>query len=304
MPSSVIILGYNSAIPTINSHPTAQLVKLNETHFLVDCGEGTQVQLRKAKAKFSKIRTILISHLHGDHVFGLVGLISTQQLLGREIPLTIIGPKGIREFVEVQLKLTQSLKSFDLEFIELSSPQPEIIFENKDCIVQTLPLNHRIYTNGFLFREKPKPKSLNMEAIRNHPEITIADYQNLKLGKDFIKSDGTMIPNSALTFEPTPPKSYAFCSDTMFHPPLVEWIHGVDLLYHEATFMETDRNLAHQTGHSTAKEAATIAQQAQVKKLILGHFSNRYGNLNELLDEAKQIFPDTYLPVELHEWEW
>src|SRR5690606_6322497 len=185
MPLKLTILGFNSAIPKKKSSPTAQLLEINNRHFLIDCGEGTQVQLRKAKAKFSKINHIFISHLHGDHVFGLIGLISTLQLLGKETPLRIFGPKGIRDFIMNQLRHTQSTCSFELDFTELESNQSEKIFEDEKVEVFTIPLDHRIYTNGYFFREKPKLRKLNIEAVKNYPEIDICDYRNLKIGRDF-----------------------------------------------------------------------------------------------------------------------
>src|SRR5690606_18562379 len=268
------ILGFNSAIPKKKSAPTAQLLEISNRHFLIDCGEGTQVQLRKAKAKFSKINHIFISHLHGDHVFGLIGLISTLQLLGKETPLWIFGPKGIQDFIMNQLRHTQSNCSFKLNFKELSSNESELIFEDDKVEVYTIPLNHRIYTNGYLFKEKKKPRKLNIDAVKKYPEIETCDYQNLKNGRDFELSNGAIIPNESLTFPPEKSLSYAFCSDTRYKPDIVPIIENVDLLYHEATFLEDLKEMADYTGHSTAKEAATIAREAKVGKLILGHFSN------------------------------
>ncbi|MFV0305196.1 MAG: ribonuclease Z, partial [Moheibacter sp.] len=267
MSLKLTILGFNSAIPKKKSAPTAQLLEIANRHFLIDCGEGTQVQLRKAKAKFSKINYIFISHLHGDHVFGLIGLISTLQLLGKETPLKIFGPKGIEDFIMNQLRHTQSNCSFEINFIELSNTTSELIFEDKKVEVHTIPLNHRIYTNGYLFKEKQKPRKLNIDAIRNYPEIEICDYENLKRGKDFQQEDGTIISNEILTFQPEKSLSYAFCSDTRYKPDIIPIIENVDLLYHEATFLHELKEMANYTGHSTAQEAATIAKKANVGKL-------------------------------------
>jgi len=292
-------LGFNSAIPKKKSAPTAQLLEISNRHFLIDCGEGTQVQLRKAKAKFSKINHIFISHLHGDHVFGLIGLISTLQLLGKETPLWIFGPKGIQDFIMNQLRHTQSNCSFKLNFKELSSNESELIFEDDKVEVYTIPLNHRIYTNGYLFKEKKKPRKLNIDAVKKYPEIETCDYQNLKNGRDFELSNGAIIPNESLTFPPEKSLSYAFCSDTRYKPDIVPIIENVDLLYHEATFLEDLKEMADYTGHSTAKEAATIAREAKVGKLILGHFSNRYKNPVVLLEEAQKVFENTSIPHRL-----
>ncbi len=296
MSLELTILGFNSAVPTAYTHTTSQLLNIAERYFLIDCGEGTQVQLRKAKAKFNRINHIFISHLHGDHVFGLVGLISTLQLLGRDTALHIHGPKGIAEFILTQLRLTESKCTFEIVFNELSSKKSELVFEDDKVEVHTIPLNHRVYTNGYLFKEKPKQRKLNMDAIHQYPEIDICDYQNLKNGRDFVQEDGSIIDNEDLTFEGSRPLSYAFCSDTSYKPDIVPLIKGVDLLYHESTFLHEAKEMATYTGHTTAKEAGMIAKQAEVGKLILGHFSNRYHDYSVLLDEAKQEFDQTVLP--------
>lgn len=293
------ILGYNSAIPTLNSNPTAQYISLDEQGILIDCGEGTQVQLRRAKIKFNTIKYILISHLHGDHVFGLVGFISSLSLLGRTTELIIYGPKGIKDFILSQLKTTQSYREFELVFNELESKNSEVILENSKFTISTIPLNHRIYTNGFLIKEKPRQKSLNIEEIKKYSEIQVCDYQNIKNGNDVLLSDGFLLKNSSITFPAPTPKSYAFCSDTMYIENIVPLIKEVDVLYHEATFLHELIELAEKTGHSTARQAAQIAQKANVKKLIIGHFSNRYTDYNILLEEAKQIFENSFLPKTL-----
>ena len=296
MSLKLTILGFNSALPTAFTHPTAQLLNIAERYFLIDCGEGTQVQLRKAKAKFNRINHIFISHLHGDHVFGLIGLISTFQLLGRDTPLYIHGPKGIEEFIMTQLRLTESNNSYQIIFNELHTKESVLVFEDDKVEVFSIPLNHRVYTNGYLFREKKKPRKLNIDTIEEFPEIEICDYQNLKNGKDFILESGKIIPNDYLTFEAQKSLSYAFCSDTKYKPNIVPIIKEVDLLYHEATFLHELKDLATYTGHTTAKEAAMIAKEANVKKLVIGHFSNRYHDYSVLLDEAREIFPNTFLP--------
>ncbi len=303
MSLKLTILGFNSAIPKKKSSPTAQLLEICSRHFLIDCGEGTQVQLRKSKTKFSKINHIFISHLHGDHVFGLIGLISTLQLLGKETPLYIFGPEGIKDFIMNQLMHTRASCSFELVFNELNSKESILIFEDEKVEVYTIPLDHRVYTNGYLFKEKPKLRKLNIEAVRKYPEIEICDYENLKRGKDFQLQDGDIVPNVELTFEPDKSCSYAFCSDTRYRPQIIPIIKDVDLLYHESTFLHDLKEMADYTGHSSALEAATIAKEANAGQLILGHFSNRYKNLNVMLEEAKPIFEKTILPVQLAVYE-
>lgn len=299
MSTHLTILGFNSAIPTVNSAPTAQLLEMEERHFLIDCGEGTQVQLRKAKSRFSKINHIFISHLHGDHCFGLPGLIASFRLLGRETPMHIYGPKGIAEMLETIFRLTETHRGFEIIYHELSSKQSEKIYEDQRVEVFTIPLKHRIYCNGYLFREKQKPRHLNIKEIIKYPEIETCDYHNLKQGKDFILKDGYVLKNEVLTTDPTKSVSYAFCSDTRYSEEIIPIIQNVDVLYHEATFLHDLSEMAQHTGHSTALEAARIARKAQVRKLILGHFSNRYQDLSVFTDEARKIFAETYLPQQL-----
>lgn len=299
MSSYLTILGFNSAIPTVNSSPTAQFLEMEERCFLIDCGEGTQVQLRKAKARFSKINHIFISHLHGDHCFGLPGLIASFRLLGRETPIHIYGPKGIKKMLETIFDITETHRDFAVIYHELDKNYSEKIYEDKRVEVYTIPLDHRIYCNGYLFREKPKERHLNMEEIGKYPEIQICDYQNLKAGKDFELSDGYVLKNEVLTKEPAAFISYAFCSDTRMKPDIVPIIENVDVLYHESTFLHDLKEMADYTGHTTALEAAEIAKMAKVGKLILGHFSNRYGDLSVFTDEAREIFPNTFLPKAL-----
>lgn len=299
MSTYLTILGYNSAIPTVKSAPTAQFLEMEERCFLIDCGEGTQVQLRKAKAKFSKINHIFISHLHGDHVFGLPGLISSFRLLGRETPLHVYGPKGIKEMMETIFRITETHQGFEVVFHELSSKKSEKVFEDNRVEVFTIPLDHRIYCNGYLFKEKPKERHLNMQEISKYPEIEICDYHNLKRGKDIQLSDGYILKNENLTKPAEPSVSYAFCSDTRYLESIIPIIKNVDVLYHESTFLHDLKKMADYTGHTTALEAAKIARKANVKKLILGHFSNRYHDLSVFLNEACEIFPETHLPKQL-----
>jgi ribonuclease Z len=298
MSLNLTILGCHSATPRTNSHTTSQFLEINNRHFLIDCGEGTQVQLRKYKIKFSKISRIFISHLHGDHFYGLIGLISTFGLLNREKDLHIYGPKGIKEIILLQIKLTKSWTNYNLYFHELESDKSELIFEDEKVEVHTIPLAHRIYTNGYLFKEKIGERKLNMSTVSQYKEIEICDYQNLKNGKDFTLTNGEIINNKTLTKDPTNPLSYAFCSDTMYKPEIAPLIKNVDLLYHESTFLKDRENLCETTMHATAEQAAKIAKLANAKKLILGHYSSRYKDLNLFLEEAAPIFENVSLTNE------
>jgi ribonuclease Z len=262
--------------------------------FLVDCGEGTQVQLRRHKVKFSRINHIFISHLHGDHFFGLPGLISTFRLLGREKEMHIYGPKGIKEAITLLLKLGDSWTNYPLLFHELTSKESELIYEDAKVSVKTIPLDHRIYTNGFLFKEKLGERKLNVDAVVKY-KIDKAYFQNIKNGKDVVLDTGEVISNANLTFDPPKPKSYAFCSDTAYKPDIVPQIEKATVLYHEATFLESEAHLSAKTKHATAKEAATIANAAGVENLILGHYSTRYKSIELFKEEASVIFPNTLL---------
>lgn len=283
------ILGCYAATPRTFTNPTSQVLEINNQLFLIDCGEGTQVQLRRNKVKFSKIKHIFISHLHGDHFYGLVGLVSTFRLLNRESELHIYGPKGIKEIITLQLKLANSWTNFPLHFHELESKNPEIILDNNKVSVETIPLKHRIYTNGFLFREKPGDRKLLVNEVLKH-KINKVYYRGIKKGKDAVLEDGTVIPNAELTDAPPKPKSYAFCSDTKYNPEIVGQIKETSVLYHESTFLEEHAYLASPTKHSTAKEAAAIAAAANVSKLILGHYSTRYNNVSIFKEEAQEVF--------------
>lgn len=290
------ILGCYAATPRTISNPTSQVLEIKNRLFLIDCAEGTQVQLRKSKVKFSKINHIFISHLHGDHFYGLVGLISTFMLLNRESDLTVHGPKGIKEIILLQLRASGSFTGYNLYFNELESKESQTIFEDDRVVVKTIPLKHRIYTNGYLFQEKKKniERKLNIEAVENY-NIDKVYFNKIKFGGDITLENGTIIPNSALTFDPQVAKSYAFCSDTIYDESIIPIIENVDYLYHESTFLESEAHLSERTMHSTAKQAATIALKANVKNLILGHYSTRYGNIELFKDEAQTIFQNVQL---------
>lgn len=297
------ILGCYSATPRTFTNPTSQVLEINNHLFLIDCGEGTQVELRRHRIKFFRIKHIFISHLHGDHVYGLIGLISTFKMLKREAPLNVYGPKGIKEMITVQLKLSNAWTDYPLHFHELESKESEIIFKDEKVTVHTIPLQHRVYCNGFLFTEAPKDRKLNLGAVLNY-NIDKAYYNSIKKGKDITLNTGELIPNNKLTFEPEPSKSYAFCSDTKYNEAKLEILKNVTILYHEATFLESHSHLCEFTGHSTAKQAATIAKKANVGELILGHYSTRYGDIQLFKEEAQTIFENTQLANDGKVFEW
>ena len=284
------ILGCHSATPRSTVFPSSQLLEINNELLLIDAGEGMQIQLRKYKHKFNKIRHIFISHLHGDHFFGLVGFLSSLRLIGRDKPIHIYAPVGLKDIIELQFKLTKTDINYPLHFHELSSSKSVMILNTDTFSVSTIPLKHRVYTNGFLIQEKPALRKLNISAVKQFSEIETWAYHNLKRGKDFIREDGSIIPNDKLTLPPPPAKSYAYCSDTIYKPDIIPLIKGVDLLYHEATFLEKHKDLARKTKHSTAKQAARIAKDAEVKFLVLGHFSSRYPDESLFVKEASEIF--------------
>lgn len=288
------ILGCYAATPRRFTNPTSQVLEIKNKMFLIDCGEGTQVQLRKNKIKFSRINHIFISHLHGDHFYGLIGLVSTFRLLNRTTDLHIYGPKGIKEVIILQLKLSNSWTQYNLYFHELIATESEIIFEDEKVIVKTIPLQHRIYTNGFLFQEKEGDRKLNIDRILNL-QIDTCYYQKIKNGGDILLDNGITISNGEITFDPELPKSYAFCSDTIYDENIITVIKNTDILYHETTFLQKDISIAKTTMHSTSQEAATIALKANVKELIVGHYSTRYEYIQGFKTEAEEIFPIVHL---------
>lgn len=288
------ILGCYSATPRFDNNPTSQVLEINNHIFLIDCGEGTQIQLRQQKIKFARIKHIFISHLHGDHYFGLIGLISTFRLLKRDADLHVYGPKGIKEVITLQLKLSDSWTNYNLYFHELESNQSELIFEDEKVEVRTIPLKHRVYTNGYLFKEKSGDRTLDVEAVKQM-KINKAYYNKLKQGFDVENENGEIVLNETVTFDPPTPKSYAFCSDTVYKPDIVPLISNVTAIYHESTFLDKHEHLCEPTKHSTAKQAALIARDANAGTLILGHYSTRYDNLNSFRKEAQSIFENVEL---------
>lgn len=292
MTFSVTILGSSSALPTSKRFPTAHVINSHERLFLVDCAEGTQIQLRRFHQKMNRIDHIFISHLHGDHVLGIFGLISTFNLLGRKQPLNVYAHSDFEEILNYNVRFFNDNLAFPVVFHPINCDIVESIYEDKYIIVSTLPLRHRMPTVGFLFQEKPQLPNIKKELISKY-SLGLADIVKIKNGEDFITETGEFIPNSELTFHNHIPRSYAYCSDTLYSERLVGLVKNVDLLYHESTFLSKDIDLARQTGHSTAAQAATVAQKANVGKLIIGHFSSRYKNSLQHEIEAKEIFPNT-----------
>ncbi|EDP70055.1 ribonuclease Z [Flavobacteriales bacterium ALC-1] len=288
------ILGCHSATPRTNTNPTSQVLEIKNHMFLIDCGEGTQVELRRNKIKFSRIKHIFISHLHGDHYFGLVGLINTFSLLTRESELHIYAPKGLKEVITLQMKLSKGWTNYPLIFHELTSKTSEIIYEDDKVEVYTIPLNHRIYTNGFLFKEKENERKIDITAV-TEANINVAYFRKLKQGADVENEDGVLIKNEAVTKDPLPAKSYAYCSDTAYTESIIPIINNTTVLYHESTFLEKNEALCVRTKHSTPKQAATIAEMAKVETLILGHYSTRYNGYDEFKSEAETIFKNVHL---------
>lgn len=291
------ILGCGSATPTVQHNPSSQVVNLRDKLYMIDCGEGTQLQLRRQKLAFNRLNHIFISHLHGDHCFGLTGLISTFALLGRVGTIYIHAHADLEKVLRPQLDYFCRDIAFDVQIEPFDTTRSEVIFEDRSLTVTSVPLKHRVPCAGFRFDEHPKDAHLIPDMIKFY-NIPLKKLQYIKKGGDFVTEDGTIIANSRLTKPAEAPKSYAYCSDTAYSEQIVPIIEGVDLLYHEATFANNEAKRAKETGHSTAAQAATIAQMANVKKLMLGHFSARYPDNSILLNEAKAIFPNTILANE------
>lgn len=289
MSFKLTILGSSSAIPTIDRNPTAQLLNVNERFFLIDCGEGTQVQLRKYQLSFQRISHIFISHLHGDHYFGLIGLISSMHLLGRKKDLHIHAHKELKEIIDLQLRSSNTELNFPLFFHPIPEDLEGVIFDDDNIKVSNLLLDHSIKCSGFVFEEiRSKRKIIKSEVEKLN--IPYDKMKSIKNGVDWINKKGEIIPNEQLTIENSKPHTYAFCSDTRYNEQLISKIKGVDLLYHETTFKKDLEERAFQTGHSTTLQAASIARKSKVKSLLIGHYSKRYRSFQELADESKEIF--------------
>lgn len=283
------ILGCNSAIPSISRFTTSQVFGTATKNYLIDCGEGAQIRARELKIKTNKIHEIFISHLHGDHFFGLPGFITSLNLSGRTLPLSIFGPKGLKAYLEMLESMGSFHLNFALTIYELDAAKSQLIHEDSGIEVFTIPLKHRIPTTGFLFREKPKPRNIKTESIKEY-NLTVPEIKLLKSGEDLLRADGTLLRNIDLTKPPSPPRSYAYCSDTIYDPELVSRISGVSVLYHEATYLHELKEKARERGHSTAFEAGSIASQANVEHLILGHYSSRYKTIDLFREEAESSF--------------
>ena len=288
------ILGSQGALPRRGMYSTSQILNIKNKYILIDCPEGVQFQLKNFRIKFSKIDFILISHAHGDHYFGLIGLISTYSLLRRKNKLKLFCPRVVSEIINAQMKISSMFLSYDLEIIELNSKKSEKIYESNDFSIFTIPLKHSIYSNGFLFQEKNNKRKLNLDLAQKF-NINKVYYNKLTKGENVFNEKGKEIDFREVTIEGSKNKSYAFCSDTTYFPNIIKKISNVDLLYHESTFLEEDREKAKLTWHSTAKDAAKIARDAKVDKLIIGHFSSRYENLDLFVNEVKQIFQNVEL---------
>lgn len=293
----VTILGSSSATPAYNRNPSAQLLNINESYYLIDCGEATQNQLSRFKLKASRIDHIFITHLHGDHYLGLVGLLSTLHLNGRTRPMHLFGPPQLKEIIDLQLNVSETVLRYELIFHETHTNHSEEIYANDHVSVETIILNHRIPTTGFLFREKKRKRKINNEKVTAY-DIPVEFIPLLRYGIDYTDKLGNKISNAELTFDPPPSRSFAYCSDTIYTEDFLEQIQGVDLLYHEATFMHDMLERAQETFHTTALQAGQLAQKANVSKLIIGHFSARYRDLSPLLEECRQIFTASFLAIE------
>ncbi|MBP3714114.1 MAG: ribonuclease Z [Phocaeicola sp.] len=293
----VNILGCGSALPTTRHFASSQVLNIREKLFMIDCGEGTQLQLRRSKLKFSRLNHIFISHLHGDHCFGLIGLLSTFDLLGRTAAMHIYAHPDFEPILNMQLDYFCKKMDYEVVFHPINPSKIEIIYEDRSVSVTTIPLRHRIPTCGFLFSEKKTPDHIKRDMI-DYYGIPTCDINRIKNGEDYVLADGTVIPNNRLTAPSSSPRKYAYCSDTLYHREIIEQVKGVDLLYHEATFADSDRPKAEMTFHTTALQAATIAKDAGVKQLVIGHFSARYEEEDLLLREAQSVFPNTVLAIE------
>jgi ribonuclease Z len=296
------ILGSSSALPTSERHPSAHVINSHERLFLIDCGEGTQMQLRKNRIRFGKINHIFISHLHGDHIFGLYGLLSSFSLMGRKTPLHLYAPENYKAILLSHLNDFDIHLSFEIDFIPLAGKDPVKILDDKYLTVSSFPLYHRVPAFGFLFKEKPADRNIIKECIAkfNIPTVRIPA---IKKGEDFVTEEGLIIMNEDLTYPSPEPLSYAYCSDTRYFERLASFVRGVTLLYHEATFDKSLGELAEITGHSTTIDAARTALRAEAGRLIIGHFSSRYKDISFMVEEARTVFPETCAAIDSKSYE-
>ncbi|MFR2008901.1 MAG: ribonuclease Z [Parabacteroides merdae] len=291
---NINILGCGSALPTTRHLATSQIVDLRDKLYMIDCGEGTQVQMRRMRVRFGRLAHIFISHLHGDHCFGLPGLISTLGMLGRTGELVVHGPKEVETYLRPVMDLFCRGMEFEVRFNPVDTRSHSLVMEDRSLSVYSIPLKHRIPTCGYLFAEKPKEAHIIRE-MTDFYQVPVRCMKDIKQGQDYVTPEGEVVPNSRLTRPAAPPKRYAFCSDTAYNRSIIPIIEGADLLYHEATFAECDLARAKETFHSTARQAAEIARDAHVKRLVIGHYSARYEDLSELHREAEVVFPGTIL---------
>ena len=301
-PFKVHILGCGSALPTTRHYPSMQVVECRGKLFMVDCGEGAQLQVRRASLSFAKLGQVFISHLHGDHCFGLIGFISSIGLLGRTAPLHIYAPGEFQAMLDAQLRFFCSDLGYEVVFHAVDTTRWQVIYDDRSLTVETLPLEHRVPCCGFLFREKPLLPHIRREMIDLYG-VPMSQINNIKAGQDFTCADGTIIPHAQLVTPADPPRSYAYCSDTRYMPQLASCLQGVSTLYHEATYAADNMVMAEKYYHSTAAQAAMVARDARVGKLLLGHFSSRYTDENILLTEAREVFPESYLTNEMQVFE-
>lgn len=296
-PFKVHILGCGSALPTLRHNPSSQVVEIREKQFMIDCGEGTQTQMRRSRVGFNKVMAIFISHIHGDHCFGLIGMLSSFGLLGRTMPLSIYGPKELGPILDTLLTTFCNDFDYEIKFHAVDTARQEVVYEDRSLTVETIPLKHRLPCAGYLFREKPTLPHIRRDMIDFY-RIPISQINNIKNGASWTDEEGNVIPNSRLTRPADPPRSYAYCSDTCYQPGLADRLKGVTCLYHESTYADEDEDKAQKYFHSTARQAAMVARDAGVGRLLLGHYSSKYNTEDVLLQQAKEVFVESSLTSE------
>lgn len=296
-PFKVHILGCGSALPTLRHNPSSQVVEIREKQFMIDCGEGTQTQIRRSRVGFNKVMAIFISHIHGDHCFGLIGMLSSFGLLGRTMPLSIYGPKELGPILDTLLTTFCNDFDYEIKFHAVDTTRQEVVYEDRSLTVETIPLKHRLPCAGYLFREKPTLPHIRRDMIDFY-RIPISQINNIKNGASWTDEEGNLIPNSRLTRPADPPRSYAYCSDTCYQPGLADRLKGVTCLYHESTYADEDEDKAQKYFHSTARQAAMVARDAGVGRLLLGHYSSKYNTEDVLLQQAKEVFAESSLTSE------
>ena len=296
-PFKVHILGCGSALPTLRHNPSSQVVEIREKQFMIDCGEGTQTQMRRSRVGFNKVMAIFISHIHGDHCFGLIGMLSSFGLLGRTMPLSIYGPKELGPILDTLLTTFCNDFDYEIKFHAVDTTRQEVVYEDRSLTVETIPLKHRLPCAGYLFREKPTLPHIRRDMIDFY-RIPISQINNIKNGASWTDEEGNLIPNSRLTRPADPPRSYVYCSDTCYLPGLADRLKGVTCLYHESTYADEDEDKAQKYFHSTARQAAMVARDAGVGRLLLGHYSSKYNTEDVLLQQAKEVFAESSLTSE------